>query len=57
MHHSNLVLLGLLLQLRGPDPIPIGRARFKPLIFHWVYDHFDNDDGGSAAEAQFPQNH
>ena len=40
MHHYNLLILGLLLQLRitapmrGPDPIPIGRARLKPLVLN-----------------------
>ena len=43
--------------MRGPDPIPIGRATLTPHIFHWFYGHFVNYDGGSAAGAPFSQNH
>ena len=37
--------------MKGPDPIPMGRANIKPRIVHVVYKHFDNYDGGSAAGA------
>ena len=43
--------------MRGPDPIPIGRARLKQSIFNLFYEHFDNYDGGSAAGTPFPPTH
>ena len=43
--------------MKGPDPIPIGRAKLKPQIFQVCYEHVDNYDGGSVAGAQFSPNH
>ena len=43
--------------MRGPDPIPIGRAGLTPSIFKLFYAHFDNYDGGSVAGAPFSPNH
>ena len=43
--------------MKGPDPIPMGRAKLKPQISNKLYMHFDNYDGGSAAGAQVSQNH
>ena len=43
--------------MRGPDPIPIGRAGLTSLIFHEFFKHFYNYDGCYAAGAPFSPNH